>query len=109
MLLGLIITVAIGVICIWLGLRIWKKQQITLLHDYHYKNVKECDIKAYTEANGKATCIIGLGCILMGVVNWFTQYNSYGEGWGLLAFAICFLIGATIFVRTQKKYNGSIL
>ena len=31
---------AAGIAVLAIGYRIWKKQQITLLHEYHYKNVK---------------------------------------------------------------------
>lgn len=49
----LIILLAVGV-CFWiLGWQIWKKEKITLLHDYHYAKVKPDDRKAYTGVMGK--------------------------------------------------------
>ena len=37
MLLGLIIEFLVGILFLYLGFLIWKKEKITLLHDYHYK------------------------------------------------------------------------
>ena len=44
MIAGSIIDFAVGLTCIILGLLIWKKQKISILHSYHYKNVKQEDI-----------------------------------------------------------------
>ena len=41
MIIGFIIDLAVGLFILILGMQIWKKQKISLLHDYHYKNVKE--------------------------------------------------------------------
>lgn len=48
MIIGCIIDFAVGLFCIIIGLMVWKKQKLTLLHDYHYKHVKRADIPAYT-------------------------------------------------------------
>ena len=51
---GILFTL-IGAILVIIGLILWKKQKISLIHDYHYTKVKTEDIKPYTEAMGKAT------------------------------------------------------
>lgn len=48
----LILMISMGLLFIFLGWRIWKKEQITLIHSYHYTKVAEKDKKAYTEKNG---------------------------------------------------------
>ncbi len=59
----LLLNVLLGSIICILGLLIWLKQKITLIHKYHYKNVKEKDKKAYTRLMGIAMFLMGLGCV----------------------------------------------
>lgn len=40
MIVVFIAELAVGLLCVVLGLVIWKKQKISLVHNYHYKNVK---------------------------------------------------------------------
>ena len=37
MVLGVVIELAVGAVCIVLGVLLWKKQKVSVLHDYHYK------------------------------------------------------------------------
>ena len=99
----LIFMILIGSIFILLGCRIWKKEQITLIHDYHYTNVTEKDKKSYTEKMGKACIIIGIGIILTGIIN-FISKTTYG--W--TCFCIFFIWGLIIIFMAQKKYNGGL-
>ena len=46
------ITMPVGILFIIFGLLLAIKHKINLIHDYHYKNVKEQDIKAYTKLWG---------------------------------------------------------
>ena len=95
--------ILIGSIFLFLGWRIWKKEQITLIHDYHYTNVSEKDKKFYTEKMGKACIIIGIGIILTGIID-FISKTAYG--W--IFFGIFFMWGLIIIFMAQKKYNGGL-
>ena len=99
----LIFMILIGLIFIFLGWRIWKKEQITLIHDYHYINVAEKDKKSYTEKMGKACIIIGIGMILTGIID-FISKTAYG--W--MCFGIFFVWGLIVVFMAQKKYNGGL-
>lgn len=55
----LILLLAVGGLFLWMGYRIWIKEQITLIHDYHYTKVKKEDRKPYTEKMGKAMLVMG--------------------------------------------------
>lgn len=103
MLLGLIINTAIGIICIVIGLLLWKKSKINLIHSYHYTKVKKEDVKAYTTRIGIAMLLIGSGCLITGAVNYFTD-----SAYGYIVFALCFIAAMILFARTQKKYNSGI-
>ena len=58
-----IVTAIVGVICIVLGLS-HRKGNISSLHSYHTKNVKEEDRIPFGKQVGLGTIIIGIGVIL---------------------------------------------
>ena len=99
----LIIVLVVGLAFIFIGWRIWKKEQITLIHDYHYATVAEKDKKSYTEKMGKACIIMGIGMILMGTIN-FTSKTAYG--W--IFYGIFIVWGLIMIFMAQKKYNGGL-
>ncbi|MBU3114436.1 DUF3784 domain-containing protein [Clostridium lacusfryxellense] len=96
------ILLPVGLYFIFIGWRIWKKEQITLIHDYHYTGVAEKDKKSYTEKTGKACIIMGIGMILMMGIIIFTSNTSYG----VICFGIFFVWGLVMMFMAQKKYNG---
>ena len=68
MILGIIIESAVGLLCIALGLLLWKKQKVTLLHDYHYQHVKKEDLPAYTRQMGIGLIVIGCLLAILAIV-----------------------------------------
>ena len=76
----------VGILFFCLGWEIWKKEKISLIHDYHHKKVKDSDKKAYTTIMGKSLLIIGVGIILTGVIDFIT-YTLYG--WWIFGVAFC--------------------
>ena len=103
MIFGVITELAVGAICFVLGILLWKKQRITILHDYHYKHVKKDDIPAYTRQMGIGLIITGAGIIITGLFN-----LVYSALWWI-PLLTGFVIGSVAIYRTQKKYNGSVL
>lgn len=99
----LIFMLVIGSLFVFLGWRIWKKEQITLIHDYHYTKVKEADKKRYTETMGKAMVLMGIGMYLTGIIDFMS-----GTMYGWVAFGICFTGGLIIMAFAQHKYNHGI-
>lgn len=98
-----IFMVIIGVLFVYIGWRIWKKEQITLIHSYHYEKVSEKNKKPYTEKMGKATILMGVGIALTGIAD-FIFHTSYS--WCI--FAICFIGGLVVMIISQIKYNHGI-
>lgn len=99
----LVLMIVLGFIFFILGWRIWKREQITLIHSYHYTKVSKTDKKAYTEKIGKGVIIIGMGIILTGIID-FVTHTAYG--W--VCFGIGFVWGFAIILIAQKKYNGGL-
>ena len=102
MILGCIIETAVGALCIVLGSLVWFKKKVSLLHSYHYKNVKEEDLPAYCRLVGIGLILMGLGIVGAGVLNLF-----YLSVWWI-PIVVGFASGFTIFYIAQKKYNGSV-
>ena len=98
-----VVLLAAGILFLILGWLIWKKEKITLLHDYHYAKVKPEDRKAYTGAMGKGLSAVGIGMIAGGVRQ-LTQYEVIG--WYLLGAA--FAVGLAVMIYAQMKYNRGI-
>ena len=103
MIIGVIIDLSVGLICITLGILLWWKQKISLLHDYHYRNVRKEDIPAYTRLVGISLLLIGAGICITGLLNLF-----YSPLWWLPLFG-GIAAGFLVMNKAQKKYNGSWL
>jgi hypothetical protein len=90
----------IGILFIWLGWLIWKKEKITLIHDYHTDKVSPENKKAFCTESGIGMICIGGGIFLTGLLLGIT-----GSVWGFLAFAAGFLIGIVLMMRAIVRYN----
>ncbi|MBQ6165759.1 MAG: DUF3784 domain-containing protein [Clostridia bacterium] len=101
MIFGVIVEFAVGLLCIVLGIVLWKKQKVSLVHDYHYRNVKIEDIPAYTRLLGIGLILIGVGICVTGIVNLFESSFWW------IPILIGFVAGLLVMNRAQKKYNGS--
>ena len=101
MIIGVIVDFAVGLLCIILGLMLWKKQKISLIHSYHYKNVKKEDVPAYTRLMGIGLILIGVGICITGVLNLL-----YSSLWWV-PLLVGFVMGFIIMNKSQNKYNGS--
>lgn len=93
----------IGLLFLLLGLLIWKKEKITLIHSYHYTKVAEENRPAYTAKMGKALIIISVGMFITGIVDYLT-----GTAYGWIGFGVFFIGGFAIILNAQKKYNGGL-
>ena len=102
MIIEAIIYSLVGIILIVLGLITWKKQKISILHEYHYKNVKPEDIPAYTKAMGIGEIVIGAGLCLTAVCMLF----SSNEVLVYAPVAASVVIGFLVMNKAQMKYNG---
>jgi len=98
--LGAIVVGLVGIVFVILGMMIWKKEKISLLHDYHYDRVSEEDKKAFCALSGKGVLVIGVGLLTTSVIIGITD-----SAWSFLAFGIGFLIGMIMLIYAGTKYN----
>ena len=103
MIVGFVVCIIVGLLYVVLGLLLWKRQMITLIHDYHYKSVRKSDVLAYTRLMGIELLLIGVGTWLTGIVN-----LSFQTGTGWIAFSIGFFAGIGLMIKAQMKYNGAL-
>lgn len=101
MIIGCIIEMAVGLLCVVLGLLIWKKKKVSLIHDYHYRNVSSDDIPAYARIMGIGIILVGLGICVTGLLNLFES-----PFWWASLLVGC-VTGLIVMNSAQKKYNGS--
>ena len=83
-----------------LGLFIWKKQRISLIHSYHPSKVSEEDKKDYTEEMGKSLILIALGLILDSIMEFITEIY-----YGWMFFIVFFVLTLIKMTKAQRKYN----
>ncbi|MBR5427727.1 MAG: DUF3784 domain-containing protein [Clostridia bacterium] len=101
MIFGVITEFAVGLLCIVLGIILWAKQKVSLVHDYHYRNVKKEDIPAYTRLLGIGLVLMGAGICVTGLINLFESSLWW------VPLVVGFVSGFLVMNRAQKKYNGS--
>lgn len=101
MIVGFITELAAGLLCIVLGIVIWVKQKVSLVHEYHYKNVKKEDIPAYARLLGIGLILIGAGLCVTGF------FNLFASSFWWIPMLAGFAGGIFVMNKAQKKYNGS--
>jgi len=100
MITALIIVGFTGIIFCLLGYLIWKKQKITLLHDYHYDKVSTEDKEAFCALAGKGVLTIGVSLLMTAVIIRITD-----SAWSFIVFGTGFVVGMRILVAAEKRYN----
>ena len=98
--LGSIIFGLVAIILIILGYLIWKKEKISLLHDYHYDKVSEEDKKAFCAVSGIGVLVIGVGILITAILTAIT-YSM----WSYIAFVIGFVAGLVMLIYAGIRYN----
>ena len=101
MIFGFIVEASVGLLCVVIGLLIWRKRKVSLVHEYHWKNVKKEDIPAYARTFGIGLILIGIGIAVTGVFNLFES-----PLWWVPVLA-GFVLGFAFLHTAQKRYNGS--
>ena len=100
MLIGAMIVALVGALCVVLGWLIWKKEKITLLHDYHYQYVSEKDKKAFCTAIGVGILMIGAGLLATAVLLVITD-----SVWSFILMTVGFAAGLVLLIHAGNQYN----
>lgn len=90
----------IGIVLLILGLLVWKKEKINILHDYHVDKVRPEDRAAFCKLSGIGIVLIGAGLILTAAVFALTEsVHSF------LVFAAGMAAGLALLITAGVKYN----
>ncbi len=100
MISAIIIVSLFGLFFVYLGYLIWKKEKISLLHDYHYDKVKEEDKKSFCAMSGQGVLLIGLGFLVAGIV-----VAVADPKWGMVPVGIGLVLGIARLIHAGIRYN----
>lgn len=98
--IGVLTTGSVGVLLVVLGILLWKKEMITLMHDYHVDKVSPAHKKAFCKLSGIGLIVPGAGLVLSAVLLGFTD-----SAWSFLCFAGSFPVGLGLLIAAGRKYN----
>ena len=98
--IGSIILGPVGIVFIILGYLIWKKEKISLFHDYHYDKVSAENKKEFCTISGIGVVLIGIGTLITAIIIGITD-----SAWSFIAFALGFVVGLTLLIYAGAKYN----
>lgn len=102
MIIAMILMLAVGLLCLEFGFLLWKKQRISLIHDYQTQYVKEEDIPAYTKHMGIALCLMGAGILACGILILVFQSLL-----GMIPLCIVLPAGIFLLIRAQLRFGSS--
>lgn len=104
-----IVTLIVGIVLIVLGI-INTKGNISTLHSYHRKRVKEEDRLIFGKKVGIGIIICGVGLILMAILSFLASILTMGVLLiiGYIALGLSLIVGITINIVVIIKYNGGL-
>ena len=98
--IGVMITGGVGAVITVLGWLIWKREKISLMHDYHVDKVSAENRPAFCRMSGIGLIVIGIGLLTTAVILGITD-----SAYSFLCFAVCFTAGLTMLVTAGLKYK----
>ena len=99
MVIGAFMLGFVGLALIVIGYLVWKKEKISLLHDYHYEKVAEENKKAFCTLSGVGLLVMGVGLEVAAVVLGVTD-----SLWSFLAVGVGSVVGFPLLLSAEK-YN----
>ena len=101
MIVGVIILSLVSILILVMGWLLWKKEKITLLHDYHYNKVSQADKTAFCTLSGIGLILVGIGIGVTAVLLGITD-----SALSFIVFAVGMVAGLTLLLYAGKKYNA---
>ena len=98
--IGVIMTGGVGVIFAVMGWLLWKKEKLSLMHNYHVDKVSAENRPAFCKLSGIGLIVIGVGLLITAVILGITD-----SAYSFLFFAACYVAGLTMLITVGTKYN----
>ena len=104
-----IATIAIGIVCIALGI-LNMSGNVSTLHRYHRHRVAEEDMLPFAKKVGLGTIICGVGVLLFGIFSAIAQFggNSLVTTVGIVFMIVGIVAGLGLSFYAMIKYNKGI-
>ena len=109
MILGLIVTIGVGIaLCVIGGINM--TGDVSALHSYHRKRVTEADRKPFGRLVGIANILMGVAIIVYGILMFLCEKtgNDALMTFGTAGMLVFLGIGLGISFYAMKKYNKGI-
>lgn len=107
--IGGIVTIIIGLVCIGIGI-LNTKGNVSMLHSYHTNNIKEEDKKTFGKLVGTGMIIVGATLMVYGALMISAEISEdkvYGDIANIVV-GVGLLVGLVITLYAIKKYNKKI-
>ncbi len=98
---GVIMMGILSFIFLVITLILFITKNASIIHRYHWENVKEENKKAYAIHMGVGMLISAFANIAGALINFFTETN-----WGWMSFGVGLVASFVYWSIIQKKYNG---
>lgn len=98
--IGVIMTGGVGAIIAVMGWLIWKKEKLSLMHDYHVDKVSAENRPAFCKLSGLGLIVMGAGLLISAVILGITD-----SAYSFLCFAVCYAAGLVMLITAGTKYN----
>ena len=98
----LVLEIVVGLALVVIGI-MNRKGNISLLHSYHKKRVKEEDVIPFGKQVGTGTIIIGIAIVLAGILS-ISNCGMIRD----VVIGIGLVIGILIIFRAMRKYNNGV-
>ena len=101
--------ILVGVMCIVIGI-LNTKGNISMLHSYHRKRVKEEDILPFGRLVGLGMIIIGAAITVGGILS-MVAVNTENKAWNIVSYVVIGIglaVGLGFAFYAMKKYNKGI-
>ncbi len=98
--IGVLVSGGVGIILAVFGWLIWKKEKLSLMHDYHTDKVSAENRPAFCKLSGIGLIVMGIGLLISAVILGITD-----SAYSFLCFAVCFAAGLSMLITAGLKYN----
>lgn len=99
----LIVEIVIGLFLLFTSYQIGIKENITLLHGYHYTQLDPKDKKVFTKKIGIGTLLVSIGILVMPIIN-LISHSELGYYIGLILIVVgVFYIIFIIVIRVGRN------
>lgn len=99
-----VVEIVMGLFLLFLSYQVGIKENITILHSYHYTHLDPRDKKVFTKKIGAGTLVVSIGVIIIPIINLISR-SELGYYIGLISI----IIGVVYIIFIIIKYNGKLI